>query len=356
MSNYSQLHAAERAGPESAWRSFLSRFLLTYALGLVLIGTLNYVVNPEGLYSTDLVPQVMWNTRPLKTTLLKNMQPPPEALILGSSRVMNLSPDELERVSRLRTFNAGVDLARTEDFYAMLRYAVEDANVRPKLLVLGCDVDMFHNQAPSNAYLRRPSLLSSFLQHNEATYWRWHNFTELFSYDQTKVSLITLAKLTRRNRFKFWDISGNGYARFIDWERRRSAGKMDVHQEISSHISRYGGRFDSFTQVSQERLAYFVATLQYAREHGIEVVVFLTPIHPELERALQAHGYDQRKREVTAAVSEVCARWNVPFHDFSSPASFGGDPSHFYDGRHYDETLAPLLFSRMLPLRAHAIQ
>lgn len=354
--NATQLESAQLAGSGKAWRGFLFRFLVTTAAGLGSIAALNYVVNPQGIYNTHLVPPVLWNARSLKSQLLMSMQPPPEALILGSSRVMNMAPEELERVTGLRTFNAGVDLALAEDYYAMLHYAVETAHVRPKLVVISCDVESFHNQIPPNAFLTQPSVLSSFLPGNSPARLRWKSFTGLFSFDQTRASVIALARMARPHRYEFWHVGPNGQAHYTDWEQKRAAGKMGLPQEVRHFIEHNAERYDSYTALSQERLDYFSSTLEYARQHHIQAVVYLSPVHPALEEALRSHGYVQRKQELVRALREICARENVLFYDFSSPASFGGDPEHFYDGRHYDETLAPLVFPKVVAMRSDAFQ
>jgi hypothetical protein len=351
-----QVRQAERAGSESAWRSFLSRFLLTVVLGLFGVGTLNYFVNPEGLYGTHFVPQILWGSRPQKAAMLKSVQPPPEALIMGSSRVMNILPAEVQAATGLRTFNAGVDLAKAEDFYILLRYAVEEAHLRPKLLILGCDVEVFHNHERVHYYLQQPSLLASFLWHSESQHWRWHSFTKLLSHEETQLSMESLYKSVRGKTTPFSHVEADGHVEDDEWERERAAGQQDLQREIRSTIDRFSPRYYDYSGLSEERLAYFDATLRYAHDHGIQTVVFLTPTHPAVEEGLRPHGYAERKQEVTAALQRISSAWSVPFYDFSSPEAFGGDPKDFYDGVHYDETFAPRMIAKMLPVRAHAVQ
>jgi hypothetical protein len=347
---------AERAGSESAWRSFLSRFLGTVILGLFGIGALNYCVNPEGLYDTRLVPQILWGARPQKAAMLKSVQPPPEALIMGSSRVMNILPAEVRSATGLPTFNAGVDSAKAEDFYILLRYAMEEAHLRPKLLILGCDVEAFHNHEPVHYYLQQPSLLASFLWRDESQHWRWHTFTKLLSHQQTELSVESLYKSLLGTARPFSHAEPDGHVVDDEWERERAAGQQDLQREIRSTIERFGPRYDTYTALSQERMAYLDATLRYAHDHGVQVIMFLTPTHPAVVEGLRQHGYEERKQQVTAALQRIASAWNVPLYDFGSPESFGGDPSHFYDGVHYDESFASGLIAKMLPVRAHAIQ
>jgi hypothetical protein len=338
------------------WRKFLFRFLSAAFLSLSVIGTLNYLVNPDGLYSTHLLPQILWGARPQKAALLRSLQPPPEALILGSSRVMNLPTAAVQQATGLVTFNAGVDSAKAEDFYIMLRYAVEQAHLKPRLVIIGCDVEAFHNHEAPHYYLQEPTLLASFLWHNQSPYWRWQSFTRLLSHEETELSLISLYKAARGQARSRFPVDPDGYTHYDAWEEQRAKGRLTLDSEIRTTIQRFAPRYTSYSGISSERLEYFEATLQYAQQHAIEVIVFLTPIHPAVEAGLSSYGYDQRKRDAAAAVDQLCANWQTPFYDFSSPESFGSDPTHFYDGVHYDDTLAATMLAKMLPVRAHAIQ
>lgn len=324
-------------------------------MALAAVVTLNLVVNPDGIYPLHVMPQLTWGTRPLKAEMLKTISPSPEALILGSSRVMALPPSEVERATGLPAFNLGVDVAKAEDFYVMLRYAVEVAHLRPRLLLLGCDVEAFHNQEPPHYYLQQPSLLATFLNQGVPADWRWRQFTRLLSHQQAELSVMSLYKIARGER-PLSHTEPDGRIFFDDWERQKERGEFNQHREIQLTLGRYTPRYDQYTGLSQERLDYFNATLKYAHDHQIATVVFMTPIHHELEQALRSHGYEARRQEAVVAVQRLCSGWDVPFHDFSSAQSFGADDSDFYDGVHYDPKFANLLISHLLPVRAHALQ
>src|SRR5205814_5789343 len=97
----------------------------------------------------------------------------PEALLLGSSRLMTIAPSEVEKRTGLRTFNAAVNAAYTEDFYVLLRYAMERAGARPKLVLIGLDVEALHNHEPENEYLLQPNALGAYLQKGESRGGAW---------------------------------------------------------------------------------------------------------------------------------------------------------------------------------------
>jgi len=345
--------AAEGPAVHAAvWRKFVRGFLVLLIVLVAAIGLLNYLVNPEGIYATHLLPPVTWNTRAAKTELLA--QAKPEALILGSSRLMTISPSEVEHATGLRTFNASVNAAYAEDFYVLLRYAVERAGARPKLILIGLDAEAFHDHEPENEYLLQPNALGGYLQKGEGRGAAWHRFTNLFTVYQTKLSFLSLYDRMGGKKVNAVEFAADGSLREDPWQRQRAAGNYDLAGKIAGTEAEYIPRYKSYTAVSRDRLDYLAATLRYAHEHGARVIVFATPVHPELERALAPFGYERRKKEAYASARIVAAFDGAEFLDLSHPESFGGSAEHFYDGVHVDAENAAQLMRTVLG--THAVQ
>ena len=333
------------------WKVFVRRFVIVLVALVLGIGLLNFLVNPEGIYATRLLPPVTWNTRPAKAELLVAQNPKPQALLLGSSRLMTIPPSEVERITGLKTFNAAVNAAYTEDFYVLLRYAVEHG-VQPKLVLIGLDAEAFHDHEPENDYLLQPNDLGALLQKGERRGERWREFTILFTGYQTKLSFVSLYDRLGGKKVNAVDFNADGSLAQDPW--LREGARVNLAARLESTKAEYSTRYKSYTAVSPARLDYFAQTLRYAREHGAHVIVFATPVHPELERALAQYGYGQRKSEAYAAARKVCADNGAEFLDFTAPESFGGAPEHFYDGVHVDATNAQRLIGAVL--KTHAVQ
>ena len=316
------------------------RWFLLVSMGtLAAIGLLNYLVNPEGIYSTRLVPPLLWGSRPNKAQLLLQATPAPQALILGSSRVMNLAPSDFQRATGLVTFNAAVDSAKPEDYYVLLRFAVQRAHLAPRLLFLGVDVESFHDHEPVHYYLQQPTLLGS-LMLTQNHFWQWKSFTRLFTQFETGLSLTSLQKIISGHTQLAEPVDADGFTHFNDKEALRRAGQVSQQQLIQKTIERFAPRYDDYTGLSQDRLDYLDQTLRYAHDHNILVVLFLTPSHPAVVQGLIQHGYLARKQQVLDTLQKMGERWGCAFWDMSDPESFGGNPDSFYDGVHYDATLA----------------
>ncbi len=324
-------------GSDVPWRSFVRRFLWTLCAVLVFVALLNFLVNPESIYPLELLPPLTWNTRPAKARMMEQAQPRPQALILGSSRIMKIEPALVERLTGLPTFNAGVNSAMTEDYYILLRYAVERAHLPLKLVIIGVDVDAFHDREPLNDYLLQPNALGSYLQKGEARHAQWKRFTTLFNGYQTKLSFVSLWDSLIHKRKAAYHFEPDGYLHFDQYEAERAGGHYDLDGKISVNVDQYLRRYEGFDKLSSQRLDYFEQTLRYAHDHGFRVIVFLTPAHPRLIAALQARDYQRLQAAALAAVSRLCARYSIPFHDLSSLDKFGGRAQDYFDGIHPNE-------------------
>ena len=146
---------------------FLRHFVVVTTLAVGCIAGANYVINPLGLYAPKVFPPLVRTSRSDKLELIHNFSPKPEAVVLGSSRAMQISPAVVQRLTGLPGFNLAVDSARTEDYYALVRRLVEGEGARPRLLLIGVDVEAFHDHvAPDDRLLALPAL-TTYLNGND---------------------------------------------------------------------------------------------------------------------------------------------------------------------------------------------
>jgi hypothetical protein len=332
---------------EQVWRGFVRRFLTALGAALVVIGAANYFVNPTGLHAPRLLPTVNWNVRATKAELLKQAAVKPQALVLGSSRAMKIQPGLVEELTGLPTFNATVEGAMTEDDYVMLRYAVERAGARPKLLLIGVDVESFHNARPSNVALAISDELSE-LAPGGSRLSKWKKFTRLYSWEETKLTWRSLRHAvvgypTTWNRF-----DADGYLHYVLYERERAAGKYPLDRRIDVVAADYVARFQGYTQLDAARVGYLEDMIRYGQQRGARVVLFITTLHPRVITAVNSKGYAARYAEVQQLLERLKRQYGVEVYDFSTTEKFGGQDDWFYDGSHIDERNADLITHRML--------
>lgn len=332
---------------EGSWRSFTRTFFVLIALGLFALATFNFLVNPMDYYPPRIIPPAVWDAREIKTRLLGELRPRPRVLILGSSRSMKIDPSLVQRLTGLPAFNASVESAMTEDDYAMLRYAVEQKGIAPRLVLIGIDIEAFHNHRAADGRLLMSGALRRYLK-GERRRIPWKEFTMLFTASQTYYSAACVQHaLSGRKRELNASFDSNGYLHYDKWEAERRTGHYDLKGKFPKTLADYIDRFDRYTEISSERLDYLRKTLDYCRARHIEFRLFITTVSPALAEALRPYGYFQRRQEVLSAMQHL-VRPGERLYDFSDIQSFGGDPNDFYDGAHIDEHNAALLTERLL--------
>lgn len=320
------------------------------------VALFNIWANPEGLFPTKFLPPVIADHRPEKAYLLATSTSRPEALILGSSRSMKIEPALVERYTGLKTFNAAVFYGYAEDDYALLRYAVERAGVRPKLVIIGLEWATFAPD-PRNDYLNRPNQLSEFLPGRHAAL----RYAELagaaISWPQTSLSLEAVDRfvLQRTAPALQMHIEPDGYLiRDVD-ERAKADGSFRLGNQMVYSRKLYQQRLRSFS-FAPERVRYFQELLQYCRDRRIRVMVFATPVHHQIFADEDAAD-QQRERAALDTMRALTEQGGATFDDFLHVENFGGEPDAFFDGTHIDARNATLLTARMLAARsARALQ
>ncbi len=334
--------------PPEAWLRFVRWFLVLLGLQLGALAAMNYLVNPRGMHATSLLPPVAANLRAEKAYLLKHMQPQPQALILGSSRVMKIAPATVERLTGLRTFNAGNLTAYAEDHYVMLRYAVDQAGAQPRLVLLGLELEALHDQEPMNEFLLERNPFSAFLQKGENRHGRWNRLVKLLSWNETRLSLRSLqhwAAVSKPAEPQL-RIDPDGRLVYVHLEKALAAGTLNLESLVQQSARMAIRRYQNYKSPSADRLDYLDATLRYAKERNIRVIVFLTPVHRAVRAELKP--YAAKDAEFAAAIQQAAARWSAEFHDLRDVESFRGRPDGFYDGTHVDADNADRIAIRLL--------
>ncbi len=324
---------------------FVRVFLTSTLLGLAGVAALNYMTNPLSLYPRRLLPPMVWNSRSEKLGLFAALAAPPQAFVLGSSRSMQISPRRVRGRTGFVTFNAAVDSARAEDYFVLLRY-FRDHGVRPRLLLVGADVESFHDHLPADERLLQIPELRRHLKRDDADEagFLLNRVRKLVSLQQTQSSLQALANQLRGSwPARSSHFESDGYLQYDAWARERAGGRYDLATKIAKTRADYVARFAGYTRVSPRRLQYFAEFLRMARESDARVIVFLTPLHREVIATLAGTSYEPRRRELIAALRVACAAGGARFLDTSSVELFGGGPDGFWDGAHLDPANADRL-------------
>lgn len=321
------------SSPDQRARRWTRAFFLMVAVACAAVASLNLVVNPYGYYPTRWFPALTWSSRGNKVSLLQRAAAP-SVLVLGSSRTMKVAPDQVGKLSGKRAFNACVDSARVEDWLALYRYAREAVGLSFDELVLGIDIEAFHDHVEPDGRLLATRELRPYVPRSMRWQWLGRSLTGLLGYPQ----LVDSVRSLRISRTGYpsppYRFDPDGFVH--DTVERRfdpTAGAGDPQ------FAAYEGRFAGFIELDGERRALFEELAARAKHDGVRVRAFVTPLHPLLvEHLRRSRDFDRLRELVVRYLRSVTARYpNMTVTDLTDIAAFGGDPTGFTDAAHTDD-------------------
>jgi hypothetical protein len=325
-------------------KRFVLRLLL-FSLPFLVLGVIQYLVDPLDLYSgIQANPPVDQNPRLDKVGLCQAFSPlDTDALILGSSRSMRLPTGVFERYG-YRAFNWGVNGGLVEDFYCITRYMVEELGCRLRLIVIGWEPLMCSEAYPLSSDLANLNELARYLS---------PMMMEL------RASTLDLAVLVDQLRL---------LPAALDPERiPPDVGEYSPRGDLAIQTTRklrpgndYAGYTQDFIELgyykvysrevdlSSVRLNCFQDLLRYCFERGIDVVVALTPNAPLLERFLVEQTRYSEWIDSSISMFTSINHPGFSWFDLRDPADFNGFMDHFHDMIHMNNTNAECFITNIL--------
>jgi hypothetical protein len=338
-------------------RPILRWFVATAALICGLVLALNVTVNPLGYFPSRWFRPLTWNTRVAKSEEMTRTEPC-SAIVLGSSRSMLIRPESITSITGLPAYNAAVDSAKAEDWLAITKFALDDLRWPLRIIVLGVDVEAFHDRAPPDGRLGGAPRL---LRHVPLSYqmtMAGENLASGLSLDQFTSSLRSLWFRATSYPEDASQLTARGGLRYVKWDRAIAAHTFVP--DIAGMVESYDGRFAGMSRVGAERAESFRALLRLAEQRHIRVYAFITPLHDAVVARLRARRDFARLLQETTQLLDAEKREHpatLSFVDYTDVRTFGGDPELFYDGAHVRTETAERLTRTLL--RAdfpHAVQ
>ena len=151
-------------------RLFCFHFIFAVLILLAVVLGFNIIINPYGMYATNWLKPLVWSDRKEKLQLLEKYPEEVDLLVIGSSRTMRLDPELFYSLTGLEGFNLSVNHARTEDFLALVRYVVSKTRKKPRVVVVGVDINSFRGFYQIDNLLKYYPELYFFLNKNEKAY------------------------------------------------------------------------------------------------------------------------------------------------------------------------------------------
>lgn len=348
-----------RDSTDAAHASFVRWLLGVLAGAVVVLLALLWWLDPTSVTGRDTRFSIVVNggIRQAKLDLMEELPEPPDVLVLGSSRSMQLDPAEITRVSGATAFNGAVSGGTSKDMYLYARYADElwGPDEYPHL-VLGVVNDVLRNSGTTGLDPR----LRRYLGRARTDRQPLQVAQELLQLTTLKAASRSLRHvLPRDGAGALADPTGGadqvdaGLARTGKQKNNRrdlldargmsqpgpEASKGTLQSRIDSQMQEYlGATFaatDTFDGVDETGLSFLRRTIALANARGDVPTVWVTPFQPDARELLPAQ-YEQRDARFRGAIKELLRDPDLQFEfvDFDDIASFDGDPAGFHDGIH----------------------
>lgn len=259
--------------------------------------------------------------RTYKANLIEKLPYAPQLIFLGGSRAMRFEPAYAQRLTGLKGFNAAFQNAHPEDAWAFLNFLYRRSSKTRLRVFWGLQPNLFYDHNMDPGLLQDPRLLRYFpreLLKRQAK-----------TLPQTPAQMPTFNPLKRRRYLPDGTLVWNRY------DALEAQGRT-LAQSLKQYIRRalkHRGNGKPKGVVPRAEV-YFEKTLALLNEHGTSPLLVIMPVHPAVLAALPAGEWERALAIFKTKLAVLARTYSFTLLDMTHIASFGGNPSQFYDGVH----------------------
>lgn len=319
LEKFNRLYQAKEA-------KFILFFLLLSIGFSIIILILSVLVDPRGVFGTNLIKPVVLTNRTEKLQAMTKWNKPLDLLVFGSSRLFKMDPVLTKKLSGLSTYNASVSYARPEEHLAMLQYLLNETNIKPKIILVGLQVGEFNNDAIEPQTIMNPALRQYLPISRRAV-----------ALTAIRTLKDSLSPIYMRDMFLaiFWSVSKYPEDR-VTFDQN---GYQNFDKNRAKNFSRINKApldlFNTDGSLNPEKKNYFSQFVSLANTHQIKIIVFLTPMPSTvIDELTKETTYAAMHQNALTFLSELAAQNKITFYDFSRVQSFNGLEDGFDDSTH----------------------
>ena len=322
------------SGPALTW---VFGFSLAFAL---IAGTIIYA-DPSGLYGTKIYQPLNLSLRDEKAMGYLVFSPPPDIVILGSSRAFTVSPKYIQATLGYSGYNASTTAGTSLDSLIMTRFMFDHTPRNPPSVLL-VYLDPGITVYESYTVYYTPLYLLQYADKMTAVAGIQVRINGLLDPKQVTDSIYSIRYTQLVGgpadvNWKFDSVDGQGV----------STAFQDLEVELKGNIEGAKPVFASNPAcdksqpcaLSADGARYTEELIALARQHNTAVVFYTIPIHPMYYIAIfkENHVFQAGSLALADYMDNLRSRYdNVYFLDYSSLESFDGldTAAGWYDGAH----------------------
>ena len=349
--------------PSTPVAGFLLAFLLIVTVGLAVVGEFNYAMDPAHIFSntnyergiakilvkgSNVAGAENYDDRILQRYIIQLRGRPPEAIVLGSSRVMQIRADVFPGITM---FNHGVAGASVEDYLAIWQ-AYRNRGFMPRQVLIGVDPwilnhadDQTRWQSLGDEY--RESLTRLGLEDREKTKEKFNRLSKKYKELIAWPYFVASAKAWKKNGGE--DSRAQYHATDRDLGEqiiKRADGSLgyppSFHDRTVTEARAAAQDYaqdpiyslGDFTKFDQADIKMFEALIADIMRDGGRVTLFLPPYHPLVYQKLASDPQYRMVGEAQRYFVDFALRNGLRVVGSYNPSDCGLGESDFFDGMH----------------------
>ncbi|MCB0878517.1 MAG: hypothetical protein KDC46_06000 [Thermoleophilia bacterium] len=348
------------ADPSSDYARFVRWLLAAVAIAVVALLAALWWLDPTSVTGRTTRFSVVANggVRQAKLDLMERLPAPPDVLILGSSRSMQLDPADVTDLTGGTAFNGAVSGGTSKDMYLYARYAEQLWGDDYPHLVLGVVTDVLRPSGTAGLDPRLKRFLPRDQQDRDALEVA-DELLRVQTLDAAQRALrhvvprdgagslldptggtenvdAGLATTGRQKNNRLDLLEPDGMTARVTDDQDTGTLQQRIDRQMQEYLANSFAQGDTFTGTSTSGVYYLRRTIQIANSHGDVPVLWVTPFNPAARTRLPA-AYAERDAAFRDAIRTLQGDDDLKFTFVSATddlASFGGVPADFHDGIH----------------------
>lgn len=321
-------------------KNWIKRISFTILFFISIALSFNYIINPYGVFEIKNIDGInAVKNYSISSEMSKfhyALRQDPKTIMLGSSRVEHINPKYLEKYVQNKVYNLGVKGSGITSQYYLLKYFVEEKQV--KTVILGLD---FYAFSPINVNTGKIPL--RYMGNYTDDY-----LDSLLSIRTFRKSINTLKDNLKEKDFKVNQNTGwESYSE--DYKVLDNEGNIWLKNRINSAFPNFGNDkhfFGSSEFKKKESIKKGLEVLDkiilLCKKNNVDLKIFTSPVYHKIYDVIEREGYlntyNYWKKELS--------KYNM-IYDFNYKNTITKDYRNYIDGSHYKSELGKLIFAKL---------
>lgn len=349
--------------------NYFSLVLCITAVVIAIVGGLNYIADPLGIYNPPVIrgvndahPAALGYSRIYKAENVKRLKP--DVIITGTSRAdsgLNPKPDQFGGLS---VYNFAMPAASIKEQRRTLEFAQA---VHPlKTAIITLDFFAFNAKKIDNKQFDPARLSPEALGEPRSFF---DTYGTMLALDTSVASFKQFRYMKHLSRYGHAEPNGHKVNTDLEADiEKNGAAKQFLHPANENEISTTDYDFNYSAEPGDDTFKHYEAMLDFTRKKGINTILVISPVHETYLKKLESEGktplaleWKQRLVDIDRAVAARYHTKPYPLWDFAYSNSITTERvpaaddkitrmKWFWDSNHYKEKTGDIVLEKILGL------